>query len=323
MDQIFGEEGLGIVPKKVEEWIGLAPNTFGHILYTLLVILLLVIFRQIIKRVWVKNIKEANRRYVVAKFVNYILGFIAVLAIARIWISEEVNLATYFGILSAGLAIALQDLITNLAGLLFIIIRQPFRVGDRIQVGNQAGDVIDIRLFMFSVLEIGNWVDADQSTGRIIHIPNGKVFKEPISNYTLGFEYIWNEIPIAVTFESDWKKAQGILEGIAKDHSEPLDHAISKQIDELGDKYRIHLSQQTALTWISVIDFGVLITIRHLCHPRNRRGDTDRIWKAVLTAFAEEPGIDFAYPTQRFYDNSREGKPETGGPASPSKEIGL
>ena len=62
---------------------------------------------------------------------------------------------------------------------------------------------------MFSLMEIGNWVDAEQSTGRVIHVPNGKIFSEPLANYTDGFQYIWNEIPVLVTFESDWKKSQG------------------------------------------------------------------------------------------------------------------
>jgi small-conductance mechanosensitive channel len=317
MNRLLDKNWFEILSRKIDQWTGVSPEVFGHVLYTVAVIILMALFRRIFKQFWVKNINEANRRYVVAKFINYILGFIALLVIARIWISDDINLMTYFGILSAGIAIALQDLITNLAGWLFIIIRQPFRVGDRVQVGDQAGDVIDVRLFMFSVLEIGKWVDADQSTGRIIHIPNGKVFKDPLFNYTQGFEYIWNEISVTVTFESNWKRAQDILERIASAHSEPFDDAIARQIQALTDKYRIHFTYQPPATWISVIDFGVKITIRHLCHPLKRRGDTDRIWKAVLDAFAEEPSIDFAYPTQRFYDNRLEGKPEAGGPPEP------
>ena len=92
--------------------------------------------------------------------------------------------------------------------------KRPFEVGDRIQIGDQKGDVIDQRIFMFTVLEIGNWVDADQSTGRVIHIPNGKIFLETLASYTKGFEYIWNEIPVQVTFESDWRKAKNILESL-------------------------------------------------------------------------------------------------------------
>ena len=100
---------------------------------------------------------------------------------------------------------------TNLAGWVFIAIRKPFAVGDRIEIGDHTGDVIDMRLFQFTLVETGNWVDADQSTGRIIHIPNGWVFRQSTANYTAGFNFIWNEIPVTVTFESNWEKARDIL----------------------------------------------------------------------------------------------------------------
>jgi small-conductance mechanosensitive channel len=97
--------------------------------------------------------------------------------------------------------------LANLAGWVFIVWRHPFRVGDRVQIGEHAGDVVDLRIFQFSLMEIRNWVEADQSTGKIIHIPNGIIFTSPLANYTHGFNYLWNEIPITITFESDWEKA--------------------------------------------------------------------------------------------------------------------
>ncbi len=131
---------------------------------------------------------------------------------------------------AAGLAIALQDPIVNLAGWLFIMLRKPFDVGDRIQIGDNRGDVIDLRIFQFTLMEVGNWVDADQSTGRVIHIPNGKIFREAQANYSKGFQYIWNEVPVLVTFESDWKKAKSILLEIANRHAEHLSRAAEEKL---------------------------------------------------------------------------------------------
>jgi small-conductance mechanosensitive channel len=85
-------------------------------------------------------------------------------------------------------------------------------VDDRIEVDGVIGDVIDIRVFRTTVLEIGNWVDADQSTGRIVHVPNGKVFQDHIFNATEGFGYLWHEIPLHVTFESDWRRAEALMQ---------------------------------------------------------------------------------------------------------------
>jgi small-conductance mechanosensitive channel len=317
MRWLIGDNNFNAMAGWVEKVIGLSPDTLAHLLDTIITIVVYLLLRKLLKFTILRRVTEPNRRYGLSKTISYVLGLIALLVIAKIWLRADISLATYLGILSAGLAIALQDPIANLAGWLFIMIRQPFRVGDRIQVGSRAGDVIDTRLFMFSLLEIGNWVDADQSTGRIIHVPNGRVFKEAVTNYTQGFEYIWNEIPVTVTFESDWKKAYEILSKIAGEQSEKLDERMARQVRELATKFQIHFRHLTPIVWTKVIDYGVTMTIRYLCAPRKRRSSEDTIWKAILESFSRESAIDFAYPTQRFYDNRQEGKPEAGGPNPP------
>jgi small-conductance mechanosensitive channel len=314
MRWLIGDKNFDAMAVWVEKVIGLSPSTLAHLLDTIITIIVYLLLRKLLKVTILRRVTEPNRRYGLSKTISYVLGLIALLIIAKIWLRADISLATYLGILSAGLAIALQDPIANLAGWLFIMIRQPFKVGDRIQVGTRAGDVIDTRLFMFSLLEIGNWVDADQSTGRIIHVPNGRIFKEPLTNYTQGFEYIWNEIPVTVTFESDWKKAYEILSAIANEQSEKLDETMARQVRDLATKFQIHFRHLTPIVWTKVIDYGVTMTIRYLVDPRKRRSSEDTIWKAILESFAKESAIDFAYPTQRFYDNRQEGKPEAGGP---------
>ena len=96
-----------------------------------------------------------------------------------------------------------------MAGWLFIVGKRPFTVGDRIEVDGSAGDVIDVSLFQFTMLEIGNWVDADQSTGRIIHVPNRFAFNKSLANFTQSFGFIWNEANVLITFESDWERDEG------------------------------------------------------------------------------------------------------------------
>jgi small-conductance mechanosensitive channel len=252
--------------------------------------------------------------------VNYVLGAgLAVVALV-IWFGGFTGWSAYLGIVSAGLAIALQDPLTNLAGWLFISIRKPFVVGDRIAIGDHAGDVIDLRPFQFTLIEIGNWVDADQSTGRLIHVPNGWVFKHTTANFTGGFEFIWNELPVLVTFESDWERAKELLLEVARRHTDVPDAEASREVQEASKRYMIFFQHLTPIVWTSVADSGVMLTVRYICRPRRRRGTATAIWEDVLRAFAAEPGIDFAYPTTRFYDNPREGKPEcvpAGPPAPP------
>jgi small-conductance mechanosensitive channel len=221
--------------------------------------------------------------------------------IGPIWTKGIASLTTFLGLASAGFAIAMHDTIANMAGWFFIMSRKPFKVGDRIEIGEIAGDVIDIRIFQFSVVEIRNWVDADQSTGRIVHVPNSKVLREPLANYQIGFEYIWNEIPVLITFESDWKKAKELLQNIASNNVEHLSKGAQEQIRRAAEKYFIFYGALTPIVYTTVRDSGVLLTMRYLVNPRQRRSTEQQIWEATLDAFDKEKNIELAYPTTRFY----------------------
>ena len=297
----------------VSEALGISAQLQLKLVFTLVAILLYVLLRWIISSAVRRGHREVTRQYIVLKTVKYLLGFALFIAFWEIWFGQQTGLAAYLAIFSAGLAIALQDLLANFAGWIFIAVRKPFEVGDRVAVCDHSGDVIDLRLFQFTLLEIGNWVDADQSTGRIIHIPNGWVFKQSLSNFTQGFNIIWNEIPITVTFESDWQKAKKLIQEIGDRHTAVKSEEAKAEIRRAAKKYLIFFEYLTPIVWTSVADSGVTLTLRYLCEPRRRRSSAGVIWEEVLNAFAKCDDIDFAYPTQRFYDNAREGKPGAGG----------
>ncbi len=304
----------------VTDWIqstfGLSAGAVDRVVASLAAILVLWVVRRIVLAVVSHRTTDVRIRYRWRKTATYIVVPIGILIVGRIWFEGMGSLATFLGLLSAGLAIALKDLVVNLAGWGFILWRRPFEVGDRVEIDGHAGDVIDLRIFQFTLLEIGNWVDADQSTGRIIHIPNGKVLSEPLANSTKGFNYIWNELPVLVTFESNWKKAKAILEEIAGRHAAHLTDAAKREISEVARRFMIFYTTLTPTVYARVADSGVLLTIRYLCEPRKRRGTSQAIWEEVLEAFAREADIDFAYPTYRYYDNRLEGKPDTRPPES-------
>ncbi len=293
----------------LREAVGLSNDTVIAAVQTLCIAVLYFIGRRALRRTIDRRVDEAGRRYILSKTAHYAAGVVALLIIAKIWLADQVHIATYLGILSAGLAVALQDPISDLAGWLFILVRQPFQVGDRIQIGPISGDVVDVGLFTFSMLEIGGWVDGEQSTGRLVHLPNGRVFKEALANYTAGFEYIWHEMPVMITFESDWRRARVLLQAIADEHSEQVSDKVQRQLQRMTTRYMVTYTHLTPIVWVSVADSGVVLTIRTLCRPRQRRGTSHAIWEAILDTVACEPTIDFAYPTQRFYDNRSEGKP--------------
>ncbi len=292
----------------IEQYLGIGPELQSKLLMTVIIILAVYILQRIVVKFLSKAIDELTIRYQWQKIILYSSVMIAVILLIRVWFGAFESLGTYFGLLTAGLAIALKDLLVNFVGWFFILIRKPFKVGDRIQIGDLSGDVIDLRIFQFSVIEIGNWVDADQSTGRIVHIPNGFVFTKSQANYTAGFEYIWNEIPVLVTFESDWKKTKKILLDAVNKHATHFNEEAERQIKAAARKFLIFYKNLTPIVYTSVKDSGVMLTMRYLCNVRQRRSSEQAIWEEVLEQFAQHKDIDFAYPTQRFYNNPTEGK---------------
>jgi small-conductance mechanosensitive channel len=167
--------------------------------------------------------------------------------------------------------------------------------------------VIDIGVSTFSVLEVALPELGEQMTGRIVHVPNGKVFVEPLVNITQGFKYVWNEIPITVTFESDWRKAKGILEEILKTRVESVTEEAARFIRDASRKFLIASASVRPVVYTRIVGDGVELTVRYICEARSRRRSSEAICEAVLEAFEKEPLIDFAYKTSRIFRQTEEG----------------
>lgn len=292
----------------MENWIESTVNYITHgpdwenkLLGSLAILFIILVLHFIAQRVIKRRVEDVRARYRWRKVITYAAVALAILLVIPIWFRGLGSMATFLGLVSAGLAIALTQPITNLAGWLFILWRRPFRVGDRIQIGEHIGDVIDQRIFQFALLESANWVAADESTGRMIYVPNGKVFSDVLANFTIGFEYIWDEIPVLITFESDWEKAKSILKAIAVNRAADLTKAAAEEVTEVAREYMIFFPTLDPRVYTSVENSGVLLTIRYICEPKKRRIKYEVIWEDILRAFAQHSDINFAYPTQRFY----------------------
>ncbi|MCB1045361.1 MAG: mechanosensitive ion channel family protein [Acidobacteria bacterium] len=303
------------------ENVGFSDQLAHNLINSAAIIVLLYGLRFLTMRAVFRQTEEVSKRYKWRKGITYITTFLAIFLVGRIWLEGLQSVATFAGLFAAGLTIALQDLVVNFAGWLFILWRRPFDVGDRIEISNHTGDVIDMRIFMFTMMEVGNWVDADQSTGRVIHVPNGLVFKQTLSNYHRGFNHIWNELPVLVTFESNWSKAKTILQEIVDRRTSHFTQMAQEELRRAAQRVMILYNKLTPIVWTNVKDSGVMLTIRYLCDPRRRRSTAQEIWEDILTEFAKHDDIDFAYPTVRYYANHLEGKPGTMPKPPPSEGV--
>jgi len=294
------------------DWLGqvtgIGSQSVGKLLLTAGVIVVLVAIRWGLVAILNRRAEDARVRYRWRKTATYSLTVAGLILIGRIWLEGVQTLVTYLGLVSAGIAIALRDPILNWFGWLFIGWRRPFTVGDRIQIGSLAGDVIDIGVSTFSVLEVAAPEHGEQVTGRIVHVPNGKVFVDPLTNITQGFNYVWNEIPITVTFESDWRRAKGILEGILRQQVVSVGEEAARFIRDASRRFLIRSANVHPVVHTRIVDDGVELCLRYVCEARSRRTSTQSVCEAILEAFAAEPAIDFAYRTSRIFRQTEEGK---------------
>ncbi|MBN2208849.1 MAG: mechanosensitive ion channel family protein [Candidatus Coatesbacteria bacterium] len=289
-------------------WCTYAYASFpGRVLATILLITVFLSFRVLLLRVLHERVTDAALSYKWRRRMTYVFTVLLILLIGWIWSDTFHTIATLLGLVAAALVLALRDLVANAAGWAVIHSRRLFSVGDRIEVSGHSGDVIDIRLFEFTLLEVGNWVDADQSTGRIIHVPNGKVLTEPLINYTKDFDFIWNELSVILTFESNWQRAKSILSGIAASVLADASITARKELKKAAERYMIFFRNLTPIVYTRVRENGVGLTIRYLTRPRERRTTEHRLWEEVLMRFAEHDDIALAYPTIRYYRHGEAG----------------
>jgi len=270
------------------------------LLQTCAILVLGYLFIFVIAGIVNHNIRDLKVRHVVRRSVTYLITVLMLLYIVFLWAQNIGSITIFLGVAGAGIALALQEVILSAAGWFLILVRRPFEVGDRIEMGGVKGDVIDIRLFQTSLLEIGNWVESDQSTGRIVHIPNSAIFKREIYNYNRGFEFIWNEIRILVTFESDWKRAEEIMLARANAVASGMEEVVKRKIAAMTRRYMIHYDKLTPIVYVAVKDSGVELTLRYLTEAKLRRSSHDALCRGILDDFAREEAVHLTYPTHRI-----------------------
>ncbi len=281
---------------KIADWIktltGLEHGTQAKLAYTLLAVLILFLLKSLAGKMIRRQTEDPEKRYFGGKIVSYTFMFLVILVLLRLWFDASGSLMNIFALISAALTISLQDLVKTLAGWVYILSRKPFKVGDRIQIGTYSGDVIDISPFQFTINETGNGVGGDQSTGRVIHIPNNVILNQSLINSTEDFPFIWCELPLVVTFDSDWKKAKGILQQIIDQAGAETAKKAEKSLANISQKYMLLYRKLNPTVYTSVKpERGIVLTARFLVEPRLRRDSEQQVWEKLLEQLASQTGI--------------------------------
>jgi small-conductance mechanosensitive channel len=257
-----------------------------------------VIFGLVAERVANRALKDARTRYTFRKAVSIISVLVLAAVIIRIWVADPQVLLISYGLLAAGMAIALQDVFKNFVGGILITTTGLFRVGDRIQAEGVCGDVMDIGIMSTTILEIQGWVSADQPTGRISIIPNEFALSGVVHNYTRDHNFVWDEISVPITYDSDWKEAAALFLSIVRREVGEMTEQADREIESIGEKYYLPKKVTEPGIFLTLTDNWVTFDIRYVAAVRERRLLHDRLSRLILEEVEASDRIHIASATQ-------------------------
>ncbi|MGZ2411338.1 small-conductance mechanosensitive channel [Sphingomonas sp. F9_3S_D5_B_2] len=225
--------------------------------------------------------------------VSLVLAGIVMLGILSIWFDNPARLATALGLVGAGVAFALQRVITAVAGYFVILRGKNFNVGDRIVMGGVRGDVLDLSFMQTRIMEMGQspkeqgdapsmWIRSRQFTGRIVTVTNDKIFDEPVYNYTRDFPYIWDEINLPVKYGDDSNRVEQILLASARRHALTHEQIGDKEVHRLKDAFGIDIGDVDPRVYWRMTDNWLELTVRFLAPDHGIRPIKDAMSREIL-----------------------------------------
>ncbi len=234
--------------------------------------------------------------------VSLTVALIVILGIASIWFDNPASLAAVVGLIGAGIAFAMQRVVTAVAGYFVILRGKTFNVGDRIQMGGVRGDVIGLSFMQTRIMEMGQsakeqgdepsmWVKSRQFTGRIVTVTNDKVFDCPVYNYTHDFPYIWDEINLPVRFQADFSKVERILLDAARKHALTEGRVGADEVSRLEQRFGINIGEIEPQTFWRITDQWLELTVRFLAPDHGVRTIKDRMSRDILANLAQVEAV--------------------------------
>ena len=254
---------------------------------SIFIILIYKLIRILIRKTYEKLPMNDKKKFYRNRNIQIVVTIILFIILFLLWGEKLEGLITIVSFISAGVAIAIREVIFNFFAGMYIKIRKPFEVEDRIEIDTLKGDVINIHALGFEMLEIGERIEGEQSTGRIAHIPNSYVLTKTLRNYTKAFKYIWDEMKLEITLDSNIKETEEILYEILFDN-ETLKEIPKKMEDAVDDiilEYRIYYNNLDPIIYKKIVDGHVELYLRYLVHPKKARNVQDEIYTRILEEY--------------------------------------
>ncbi len=288
-------------------FVGINPENGWKVLFSLGLIAVVIILRRTLRgtlRLLARGDSEAVRvRFWTHQSITIFTAILIVIGLVSIWFDDPTRLATALGLISAGLAFALQKVITSLAGYFVLLRGNTFTVGDRIMMGGVRGDVVALGFIQTTIMEMGQpppvqmdepamWVQSRQFTGRIVTVSNSRIFDEPVYNYTRDFSYIWEEIHIPITYKADRDAAEKIMLTVAREFALTEEKIGPTATRRLHDRYQVQPFDLEPSVFYRLTDNWLELTLRFVTEVHGTRQVKDKISREIVSQFdAAEIGI--------------------------------
>lgn len=237
---------------------------------------------KLIQRSLGRSFQDSDTRYRVRKFLSFLGYVLAVFVVVNVYGDQLTGLTVAFGVAGAGVAFALQEPIASVAGWIAISFGRFYGTGQRIQLGGVKGDVIDIGVIRTTLMEVGEWVNGDLYSGRIVTVTNSNVFKGPVFNYSADFPFLWDEIVIPISYGSNRQKARSIIQSAVEEVISDYPARSRAAWQEMVGKYRIEDASVEPMVTLSGDDSSLRFIARYIVDYRQRRATKDRIFTRIF-----------------------------------------
>lgn len=274
--------------------------TIGKYVFALL---LIVFAEKFIRTRVLTKIQNRNRRYTVMKMFASGVYLLVMLWLLGLLFTEYPRIITSFAIVGAGLAVALQDVVKDIIGWLVIVQGRRFSLGQRVAIGAFTGDIIDIGLLRTTLLEVSTVGASDlERSGKTLYVPNAMILTQPVLNYNTTSDFIKAELPITITYGSDWKQAEAILLQILQEETGSFTDLAQRQSLSRTQQFYFSHELRGPTIFLDIAPNGITLALRFYVPIGQRRPVVSKIVHKVLERFAvAEPPVDLAYPTTRVF----------------------
>ncbi|HEU4707840.1 MAG TPA: mechanosensitive ion channel family protein [Methylophilaceae bacterium] len=245
-------------------------------------LLAIVVVVKLLHRNIARFVDHNTTRYQLRKLVNFVAYFITAFMVTVV-LSDRLNGFTIaFGAAGAGIAFALQEVVVSIAGWVALTFSVYYRVGDRVRLGGITGDVIDIGMLRTTIMQVNDWVQADQYNGGIVRVSNSFVLKEPVYNYSIDFPFLWDEIMLPIKYGSDRQLIRKIMLDVAAEVTGEYTVKAQAAWVPMTQKYLVESANVRPMVTMTANQNWMEYSLRYVIDYRLRRSTKDKLFTRIL-----------------------------------------